>query len=399
MAINYTGVDLDRYNAGNKFYSQDRYLQGTGLNKAPITFNQSNTGIMGAYNPYVPIIPEDGGDGGGGIDPKGPNKNFDEYETDAYGVKNLTPEEKGITQEQQDLLNQIRFGTPMTKTQKLGLIGDPVIGGFTALIRNLWSRKTGMDKLTANALRENINSGRAGDYDAGDGWTQTNSGDGTATWSDDRGNKHSGWSNDAAGIAAATAAEGSEGSVSTTDTTSPTGDDTSGTPFAYGGRAGYADGGYSSQDNEEQQAQDQASFDAGNRSDDYNDMYSDNDVPTFSPQSGPTNYSNFDFGLRNNADVVANWNTKYGRLSGILDTDETIKGGSPKGSLSYNGSIGPGNFNATYNLGDRGPTLGYTGNINPNTTFGANYNPDGTYGMGINFNKKFNNGGIVGLYR
>ena len=66
MAINYTGVDLDRYNAGNKFYSQDRFLQGIGLDKPAITFNpsQSNTGIMSAYNynPY-PIIPPSDGEG------------------------------------------------------------------------------------------------------------------------------------------------------------------------------------------------------------------------------------------------------------------------------------------------------------------------------------------------
>ena len=44
--------------------------------------------------------------------------------------------------------------------------------------------------------------------------------------------------------------------------------------MASGGRVGMASGGYSSEDNEEQQAQDQASFDAGNRTDAYNDMYS-----------------------------------------------------------------------------------------------------------------------------
>jgi len=48
---NYTGIDQQRYNEGNKFYSQDPYLQGTGLNKAPITFNpsNSNTGIISQY--------------------------------------------------------------------------------------------------------------------------------------------------------------------------------------------------------------------------------------------------------------------------------------------------------------------------------------------------------------
>ena len=72
---NYIGVDRDRYDAGNKFYSQDRFLQGVGLDKPAITFNSSpdNSGIMGMYPryPYPPIMFEDGGDGGGpfgGID-------------------------------------------------------------------------------------------------------------------------------------------------------------------------------------------------------------------------------------------------------------------------------------------------------------------------------------------
>ena len=72
---NYIGVDRDRYDAGNKFYSQDRFLQGVGLDKPAITFNSSpdNSGIMGMYPryPYPPILSEDGGDGGGpfgGID-------------------------------------------------------------------------------------------------------------------------------------------------------------------------------------------------------------------------------------------------------------------------------------------------------------------------------------------
>ena len=80
MAINYTGVDLDRYNAGNKFYSQDRYLQGIGLDKPAITFNpsNSNTGIMSQY-PGGKLLkfPQYGGDGGGGpIDPGGPDYGY-----------------------------------------------------------------------------------------------------------------------------------------------------------------------------------------------------------------------------------------------------------------------------------------------------------------------------------
>jgi len=106
MAINYTGVDLDRYNAGNKFYSQDRYLQGIGLDKPAITFNpsQSNTGIMSQY-PKYPIIPQSGGDGDGGgpFGPRG-NPKFD-YEFEALGGlynKDNVP----LTEEEQKTLNR-----------------------------------------------------------------------------------------------------------------------------------------------------------------------------------------------------------------------------------------------------------------------------------------------------
>ena len=74
MATNYTGVDLDRYNAGNKFYSQDRFLQGTGLDKPAITFNPSNydTGITSQYgNNSMYGTPNQGGDSMGATMPIG----------------------------------------------------------------------------------------------------------------------------------------------------------------------------------------------------------------------------------------------------------------------------------------------------------------------------------------
>ena len=74
MATNYTGVDLDRYNAGNKFYSQDRYLQGTGLDKPAITFNPSNydTGITSQYgNNSMYGTPNQGGNSMGATMPIG----------------------------------------------------------------------------------------------------------------------------------------------------------------------------------------------------------------------------------------------------------------------------------------------------------------------------------------
>ena len=104
MAINYTGVDLDRYNAGNKFYSQDRFLQGTGLDKPAITFNpsRSNTGIMSAYQkPIIPIY--DSGDGGGGI-------TNTPRSTQRLGMAGAQPNFmggiEGMTQEQIDLMDE-----------------------------------------------------------------------------------------------------------------------------------------------------------------------------------------------------------------------------------------------------------------------------------------------------
>jgi len=63
------GIDKERYDQGNKFLSQDPYLQNFQA-RAPITFNMSspvNTGIIGKYPyPYPPIIPQEG-DGSGGV--------------------------------------------------------------------------------------------------------------------------------------------------------------------------------------------------------------------------------------------------------------------------------------------------------------------------------------------
>ncbi len=57
------GIDRERYDAGNKFLSQDPYLQNFQA-RAPITFNVSpnmNTGIMSPLIYPYPIIPQGGG--------------------------------------------------------------------------------------------------------------------------------------------------------------------------------------------------------------------------------------------------------------------------------------------------------------------------------------------------
>ena len=117
----YIGIDKERYDAGNKFLSQDKYLANYNPRDA-ITFNETpiiNQGIVGKY-PY-PIIPMYGdSDGGGGpIGPKG-NSKFD-YETEAYGLKNLSPEQKGLTQEEQDIINAQRNKDRLKQAAQLGL--------------------------------------------------------------------------------------------------------------------------------------------------------------------------------------------------------------------------------------------------------------------------------------
>ena len=127
MAINYganyIGVDKDRYDAGNKFYSQDRFLQGVGLDKPAITFNSSpdNSGIMGMYPkyPYPPIISEDGGDGYnpfGGID-KGVTA-----DASAAGGYNLNPDKSLFNSpEVEEELAAQRNKNRLTQAAQLGL--------------------------------------------------------------------------------------------------------------------------------------------------------------------------------------------------------------------------------------------------------------------------------------
>ena len=120
---NYIGVDRDRYDAGNKFYSQDRFLQGVGLDKPAITFNSSpnNAGIMGMYPkyPYPPIMSEDGGDGGGPPPgPRGPNYGY----TSVYDQSN-TVQGPQTKEDFANYLNDIGEGT-ITKEEAIQLISE-----------------------------------------------------------------------------------------------------------------------------------------------------------------------------------------------------------------------------------------------------------------------------------
>ncbi len=224
MAINYganyTGIDKERYDAGNQFYSQDRFLQGTGLDKPAITFNpsRSNTGIMGAYNPY-PIIPQYGsdGDGGGPIGPGG-NSKFD-YEYEALGGLN-NPNNVALTEEEQKTLNMQKAKDAAKMAGKLGMFA---LNPFASLankfgragIRNYQYQKE--EKQRMEEFQQQKEARNRVDDIMSSQQTQQDFYDSL---------------NDGAG-ATSTASSRSEAGT----------DDTAGTPFQYGGRAGYRDGG------------------------------------------------------------------------------------------------------------------------------------------------------------
>ena len=185
--------------------------------------------------------------------------------------------------------------------------------------------------------------------------------------------------------------------------------------MAYGGRAGYRDGGYSSEDNEEQQAQDQASFDAGNRTDDYNDMYSGDNNNSVNNINIPTGTSNLDFSMVKDINPAFSYANNVGRFGGMLDTTKTIEEEEPVGTMGYfspSGNFGIGydtNLGMVSNANLGNLNIGYTGQDGVNASymggfandagrFGVNYGKDGL-NLGLRFEKNFNNGGIVGLYR
>jgi len=226
MAINYganyTGIDKERYDAGNQFYSQDRFLQGTGLDKPAITFNpsQSNTGIMSNYNPY-PIIPMYDSSGDGGGPPPGPrgNSKFD-YEYEALGGLN-NPDNVPLTEEEEKTLNMQKAKDAAKMAGRLGMFALNPMGYL-------------MGKGISKGVGYLKDKFFGGDGDGGGGGggkgptTDYYSPGGGYEGSDeqDRDNE-----NNSGG--------GGGGNMSASDFS----DDTAGTPFQYGGRAGYRDGG------------------------------------------------------------------------------------------------------------------------------------------------------------
>lgn len=148
MAINYganyIGVDKDRYDAGNQFYSQDRFLQGTGLDKPAITFNPSNydTGITSQYgNNSMYGTPNQGGDSMGATMPIGnfnqkdnlfeigPNTNMQPNVYDEFG-KDGQVYNTSLGQRAKDLAGKAGNYGLRAMASQMGSQGGAMLGGM-----------------------------------------------------------------------------------------------------------------------------------------------------------------------------------------------------------------------------------------------------------------------------
>ena len=122
------GIDKERYDQGNKFLSQDPYLQNF-QGRAPITFNESpiiNQGIMGPGRYPFPIIPQ--GDGGDGSGPIGP-RDLGEITSDV-GFGNLNDQTNmgyTLTEEDKEAIASQKNKNRLTQAAQLGLFAlNPV---------------------------------------------------------------------------------------------------------------------------------------------------------------------------------------------------------------------------------------------------------------------------------
>ena len=387
----YIGVDKERYDAGNRFLSQDRYLANYNPRDA-ITFNVSpnmNTGIMGpGIFPY-PIIPQEGGDGGGMIDPNR-NSKFD-YEFEALGDlynKDNVP----LTDEERETLNAQKNKDRLAMAAQLGLFALNPVG----YIMGKGARKVG------GYVKDRFFGGNDGDGDGGFDQDAYDAGKASAAAQEAANRDYARSGGDDGGSSGGSQESSSPGS------TGPGGSDEMGS-FEYGGRVGFAKGGR--EDAESQYGAD--SYGSYSYNDDNNRDDNNNPPPSYSTNEPP---SNLNFNLVENIDPAFSYASRFGTLGGILNTTRTIQEEEPVGSLGYydpsgnfgigfdtdKGIVGAanlGNLNLGY-TGVGGPTLNYMGNFaNDAGRFGVNYNRDTGLNLGVSYNKKFNSGGIVGMYR
>ena len=204
---------------GLSYVPNDAYLQENFKGSAPLDFsNVSSSGIMSqAPIPgplqYIRQGGEGDGDGGPPSAPPG-NPSFD-YETEAYGLNNMTPEEKGITEEEQKGLDSIKNAKigkmGLAKTLGAFFMGGPFAGIFQAYRQNKKAKQDAIDIEKAAQTQRDFDGAMAQGDSFYDG---LNEGRGASVSKESRENAGAGFN-----------------------------DMTPGNPFAKGGRVGYFFGG------------------------------------------------------------------------------------------------------------------------------------------------------------
>ena len=218
------GIDKERYDQGNKFLSQDPYLQNF-QGRAPITFNESpiiNQGIMGPGRYPFPIIPQ--GDGGDGSGPIGP-RDLGEITSDV-GFGNLNDQTNmgyTLTEEDKEAIASQKNKNRLTQAAQLGLFAlNPV---------SYLMGKAG--KAAFGFAKDKFFGGNDGD---GGGFDQDqyDAGKASAAAQEAANRDYARSGGDSGSTASAASTAGAD--------TSRSDDSWSSSPFEYGGRVGFDDG-------------------------------------------------------------------------------------------------------------------------------------------------------------
>ena len=143
-------TDQNIRDQGFNFVPFDRYLASP---FQPKTLDMSG-GISTLQPPIIPpIIPQGDGGGGGGpnIGPAPDTSGFD-YETDAYGVKDFTASQKGLTEEEDEALGNLT--NPGLTKGMMGTLTGTVLGfmnPFTAMASLAYQSKKQKEALEEKA--------------------------------------------------------------------------------------------------------------------------------------------------------------------------------------------------------------------------------------------------------
>ena len=194
----YNQGDQNIYNQDNRFFGERKYRLGDPINKN-ISFNSGITNTAAAA-PFILPINQGGGGDGGGFTTAPDNSGFD-YETEAYGLEDMSAADKGLTDEEQEALDNVN-NPSMTKGQiaqiGFGMFTNP----FGAILNAARIKKANEAKAieaarevaTAQRAAENKAAGRGGyqsDFAQDSGFMDGPAGAGTGMGAADKGGSDS----------------------------------------------------------------------------------------------------------------------------------------------------------------------------------------------------------------